>query len=182
MSAFLEALNLCTKNTAVAGKVSAMYPCISVWCRWQTLRADHRWLRHPFLWNSGAGGFPDSPVEESACNAGDRGSIPGSGRSTGEGIGYPLQYSWASLVAQLVKESACNAGDGFDPWVGKIPWRSERLPTPVFWSGEFHRLYSPWGCKESDTTEWLSLSFLWNPAAASKVFPAECSRRYPHWP
>ena len=42
---------------------------------------------------------------------------------------------------------------GFDPWVGKIPWRRERLPTPVFWSGEFHGLYSTWGRKESDTTE-----------------------------
>ena len=41
--------------------------------------------------------------KESACNAGDPGSIPGSGRPAGEGIGYPLQYSWASLVAQLVK-------------------------------------------------------------------------------
>ena len=50
------------------------------------------------------GGFPHSSVgKESACNAGDPGSIPGLGRSTGEGIGYPLQYSWASLVAQLVK-------------------------------------------------------------------------------
>ena len=49
-------------------------------------------------------GFPDSSVgKESACNAGDPGLIPGSGRSPGEGIGYPLQYSWASLVAQLVK-------------------------------------------------------------------------------
>ena len=49
-------------------------------------------------------GFPDSSVgKESACNAGDPGSILGSGRSTGEGIGYPLQHSWASLVAQLVK-------------------------------------------------------------------------------
>ena len=43
-----------------------------------------------------------SAGKESACNAGDAGSIPGSGRSTGEGIGYPLQSSWASLVAQLV--------------------------------------------------------------------------------
>ena len=50
----------------------------------------------------------------------------------------------------------------FDRWVGKIPWRKERLPTPVFWPGEFHWLYSPWGCKESDTTEWLSLSLLYN--------------------
>ena len=41
--------------------------------------------------------------KESNCNTGDPGSIPGSGRSPGEGIGYPLQYSWASLVAQLVK-------------------------------------------------------------------------------
>ena len=49
-------------------------------------------------------GFSDSLVsKESSCNAGDPGSIPGLERSAGEGIGYPLQYSWASLVAQLVK-------------------------------------------------------------------------------
>ena len=49
-------------------------------------------------------GFPGgSAGKESACNAGDSGSISGSRRSTGERIGYPLQYSWASLVAQLVK-------------------------------------------------------------------------------
>ena len=47
---------------------------------------------------------------------------------------------------------------GFDPWVGKIPWRRERLTTPVFWPGGFHGLYSPRGHKESDTTERLSLS------------------------
>ena len=49
-------------------------------------------------------GFPGSSVgKESACNAGDPGLIPGLGRSSGEGMGYPLQYSWASFVAQLVK-------------------------------------------------------------------------------
>ena len=49
-------------------------------------------------------GFPHSSVgKEFACNARDLGSIPGSGRSPGEGIGYPLQYFWASLVALLVK-------------------------------------------------------------------------------
>ena len=49
-------------------------------------------------------GFPDSSVgKESACSEGDPHSIPGSGRSAGEGIGYPPQDSWASLVAQLVK-------------------------------------------------------------------------------
>ena len=55
-----------------------------------------------FLTPSGA--FPDTSVgKESACCAGDLGSIPGSGRSPGKGIGYPLQYSWAFLVAQTVK-------------------------------------------------------------------------------
>ena len=47
---------------------------------------------------------------------------------------------------------------GFDPGVGKILWRRERLPAPVFWPGEFHGLYSPQGSKESDMTEQLSLS------------------------
>ena len=42
---------------------------------------------------------------------------------------------------------------GFDPWVGKIPWRREMLPISVFWPGESHGLYSPWGRKESDRTE-----------------------------
>ena len=58
-----------------------------------------------------AWGFPGSSAgKKSACNAGDPGLIPGSGRSPGEGIGYPLQYSWASLVAQTAK-SAHNTGD-----------------------------------------------------------------------
>ena len=56
------------------------------------------------------GRLTDSSAGKESCNAGDPGSVPGSGRSTGEGIGYPLQYSWASLVAQLVK-NVCNAGD-----------------------------------------------------------------------
>ena len=56
-------------------------------------------------------GFPDSSVgKESTCNAGHPGSIPGWGRSAGEGIGYPLQYSWTSLVAQLVKNPPAYLG------------------------------------------------------------------------
>ena len=63
--------------------------------------------------------FPDSSVgKEPACNAGDPGSIPGLGRSAGEGIGYPLQYSWASLVAQLVK----NLPAMWETWVGSLDW------------------------------------------------------------
>ena len=83
-------------------------------------------------------GFPDSSVgKESTCNAGD----PRLGRSSGEGIGYPLQYSWASLVAQLVKNLLGLQDTWVDPWVGKIPWIKERLSTPVFWPGDFHGLY-----------------------------------------
>ena len=55
-------------------------------------------------------------------------------------------------MAQLVK----NLPVMQETWVGKIPWRKERLPIPVFWPREFRGLYSPWGCKESDMTEQLS--------------------------
>ena len=69
-------------------------------------------------------GFPGSSAGKvSACNARDPSSIPGSGRSSGEGLGYPLQYSWASLVAQLVKNLSAVQRPGLDPWVVKIPWR-----------------------------------------------------------
>ena len=60
------------------------------------------------------GFFPDSSVgKESACNARDPGPIPGLRRSPGQGIGYPLLYSWASLVAQLVK----NPPATWETWV-----------------------------------------------------------------
>ena len=87
-------------------------------------------------------GFPDSSVvKESTYSAGDPGSIPGSGRSAGEGIGYPLQYSWPSLVTQLVKTLPAmwkTWRPGFDPGVGKIPWRREWQSTLVFLPGESH--------------------------------------------
>ena len=64
----------------------------------------------------------------------------------------------ASLVAQLIK----NPPVMWEAWVlplgGEDPRRREKLPTPVFWPGEFHGLYGPWGRKESDMTERLSLS------------------------
>ena len=60
---------------------------------------EHRLILTAVLW-----GCPHSSVgKESTCNAGDPASIPGSRSSAGEGIGYPLQYFWASLAAQLVK-------------------------------------------------------------------------------
>ena len=78
-------------------------------------------------------GFPCSSAgKESACSAGVPGSIPGSGRSTGEGIEYPLQRSSVSLGAQLVKNPPQCRSPRFDSWVRKICWRRERQPTPVF--------------------------------------------------
>ena len=63
--------------------------------------------------------FPDSSVgKESACNAGDLGLIPGSERSPGEGIGYPHQYSWLPLVAQLVK----NPPAMWENWDRSLGW------------------------------------------------------------
>ena len=63
-------------------------------------------------------------------------------------------------MVQLVKNPSAMWETWVDPWVAKIPWRRERLPTSVFWPGEFHGLYmySPWGHKELDMTERLSLS------------------------
>ena len=64
-------------------------------------------------------GFPHSSVgNESASNAGDPGSIPGSGRSPGERIGYPLQYSWVFLMVQLVN----NLPAMRETWVWSLGW------------------------------------------------------------
>ena len=63
--------------------------------------------------------FPGSSAsKEFACNTGDPRSIPGMGRSTGKGIGCPLQYSWASLVAQLVK----NLPAVWETWIQSLGW------------------------------------------------------------
>ena len=104
-------------------------------------------------------GFPDSSAdEESTCNAEDPSSIPGLGRSPEEGIGYPLQYSWASLVTQMVKNPSAMR----ETWVQSLGWEdpleegmathsSSCLENPQ----EQRNLagYSPRGRKESDTTE-----------------------------
>ena len=64
-------------------------------------------------------GFPDSSVgKESACNSGDLCLIPGLERSPGEGKGYPFPYSWASLVAQLVKNPPAMQ----ETWVRSLGW------------------------------------------------------------
>ena len=126
---------------------------------------------------------------ESACSVGDLGSIPGLGRAPGKGNGNPLQYSCLETPTPIFpiflcssiflfsffcntyrflgglagKEPACNAGDPGLIWIGKIHWRREWLPTPVFLPGEFHGQrslegYSPRGHKGLDMTERLTLS------------------------
>ena len=116
-------------------------------------RVDHiivKFLNESLTKNSSVG-------KESPCNIGNPGSIPGSGRSTGEGLGYPLQYPWASFVAQLVK----NLPAMQETWVRFLGWE-ESLKNggcPLQYSVlEKSMGYSPWGHKESDTTEQLSLS------------------------
>ena len=99
-------------------------------------------------------GFPDSSVgKESTCNAGDPSLIPGSGRSTGEGIAYPLQYSWTSIVAQLVK----NPPAMWETWIRYLGWEDspgEGKGYPLQYSGLENSMgYRPWGHKESDTSE-----------------------------
>ena len=101
--------------------------------------------------------FSGSSAGESACNAGDPGSIPGLGRFTGEGIGYSLHYSWASLVAQLIKNSPAM----WETWVRSLGWKdllgkgaathSSILAWRIPWT------ICPQRWKELDPTEQLSL-------------------------
>ena len=104
--------------------------------------------------------FPDSSVgKESACNARNPSLIPGSGRSAGEGKGYPLQYSWVSLVAQLVK----NLPSTRETWVQSLGWQdplAEGMATHssiLAWRLPMNKRslagYSLWGRKQLDTTE-----------------------------
>ena len=65
-------------------------------------------------------------------------------------LGHPWSLSWRRIRLQCRRP-------GFDPWIGKIPWRRERLPSLVFWPGECHGPYSPRGRNESVMTERLSL-------------------------
>ena len=100
-------------------------------------------------------GFLDGWVfKESTCNVGDPGSIPWSGRSPGERISYPLQYSWASLLAQLVK----NPPEMWETKVQSLGWEDSlekgKATTPVFWPGEFYELYIVHGVAKSQT--WLT--------------------------
>ena len=112
-----------------------------------------------YVTNTSVKDLPGSSAgKESACNAVDLGSIPGLGSSPGEGIGYPLQYSWASLVAQSVK----NLPAMRETWVQFLGWED-----PLEWGMTTHSSILAWripmdrgawqaevhGVTGSDTTE-----------------------------
>ena len=113
-------------------------------------------------------GFSDSSVgKETACNAEDPSSIPGLGRSLGEGIDYPLHYSWVSLGAQLVKKPPAM----WETWARSLgwedPWRRERLPTLLFWRIPWTQ---PMGSQRV-RHDWVTLT-----CHLSPLFPILCDR------
>ena len=89
-------------------------------------------------------------------------------------LGLPLWLSWWRICLQ------CGT-PGFYPWVGKIPWRRERLPTPVFWPGEFHGLYSPRGRRV--VHNWVTFTFIQSSTATRGLTAtASPSLRLAHHP
>ena len=125
-------------------------------------------------------GFPGgSAGKETACNTGDPGFIPGSGRSPGERTGYPLQYSWASLVAQMVKnlpamrETWVWSLGREDPLEEGMATHSSILAWRIPWR-EGPGGCSPWGHKESDTTERLRTHTRWVSYGQSMQHPKWC--------
>ena len=134
--------------------------------------------------------------KESACNAGDLGSISGSGKSLGEGNGDPLQYSclgnpmgggaWQATVHGVAKgrtrlsdfTSLYSRRCCFHPRVGKVLWSRKWQPIPVFLPGKLHGQrslvgYSTRGCKESDMTEHNTQYQVWSMAAVLCIVGCE---------
>ena len=79
-----------------------------------------------------------------------------------KGWATQARYFGASLVAQLIKNLPAMWETWLEPLGWEDPLEKEMVPTPIFWSGEFHGLYRPWDCKELDMTEQLSLHFTIN--------------------
>ena len=156
--------NICTMEFYSAIKKDEIMPFAAPWMGLESIiltmsdREKQISSDITYMWNLGFS--RSSAGKESTCDAGDPGLIPGSERSTGEGIGYPLQYSWTSWWLSWERISLHFGRPGFNSWVGKILWRREWLPTLVFWPGEFHGLYNPWDRKELNTTEQRSLSYV----------------------
>jgi len=126
-------------------------------------------LLYRFLWTSNG--------KESACNAGDPRSIPGSGRFPGDGTRYTLQYSWASFV--LVKKSPAMQ----ETWVwsldGEDPLEKGKATHSSILAWRIHELYSPRGPKELDTNE--QLFHFHNPSLKVASFKENRDIENPRW-
>ena len=94
------------------------------------------------------------------------GLIPGSGSSPEEGTGYPLQYSWASIVAKLVKSPPAMR----ETWIPSLGWEDPPEKGTATLSSVLAWRISPWSCKEFDTTERLSLFTNYIPINVALVF------------
>ena len=122
------------------------------------IKYDNVFLIAKLISNISVGKFPDNSVGRVHLQCRRPWLDSWVGKITGEGIGHPLQYSWVSLVAQMAKNPSAIR----ETWVQLLGWEDPLekwyLPIPVFWPGEFYRLYSPWSRKESDMTELISFS------------------------
>ena len=121
-------------------------------------------------------GFPcNSAGKESACNAEDLGSIPGLGKSSGEGKGYPLQYSGLENSMDFIVHGVAKS------WTQLSDFRRRRWhPIPVLLPGRSHEWrslvgYSPWGREELDTTERLHFHFSLSCIGEGNGNPLQCS-------
>ena len=144
----------CLENPRVEGVWwAAVYGVAQSWTQMKRLSSSSSML---YLGFSGS-----SAGEESACSAGDSTSISGTGRSPGEGIGYPYQYSWTSLVAQT-SQVAKNPPAVREMWVQSLGWENHWSrawqPTPVFLPAESPWTEEPGGLQSmgSQSLTWLS--------------------------
>ena len=131
-------MNVCSTSTITLCECVSYR--ISIWNEWILAHLTYS----PSFPGSSAGTEP-------TCNEGDPSLILGPGRYPGEGIGYPFQYSWASLVAQLLQ----NLPVIWETWVQSLGWE-DPLEKGKATHSSILAWRSPWGRKESDTTEWLS--------------------------
>ena len=110
-------INMAPKVVDINVTVNCYTHIFSCWIDLSTLSCYYASFDRVYVY--GSQGFPGGSCgKEATCNAGDSGSIPGLGRSAGEGIGYPLQYSWASLVAQVLKNPPAMQ----EIWVQSLGW------------------------------------------------------------
>ena len=125
--------------------ISSDFAHLSSRCCWPVRDKPH--LQAGFTLGDSCVGFPcGSAGKESPCSAGDPGVIPGSRRSSGGGMGFPLQHSWASLVAQMLKNPPAMWET---PGLGRFPGGGDGSP---FWYScleNFHGQRSLAGCSQS---------------------------------